>query len=114
MLVEQSRSPFEATSSLEMRAIVDRALNEMPEHYRTAVVLRDLEDLSYEEITEVLGVSLGTVKSRVGRGREALRKRLTKLLPAEAEAASRRAKGNAREIRNDLPRNDVSGNVVMS
>jgi len=109
MLVEQSRSPFEATSSLEVRALVDRALNEMPEHYRTAVVLRDLEDLSYEEITEVLGVSLGTVKSRVGRGREALRKRLTKLLPAEADAASRRAKGHPKELRND-----VAGNVVMS
>jgi RNA polymerase sigma-70 factor, ECF subfamily len=109
MLVEQSGSPFDTTSSLEVRAIVDRALEDMPEHYRTAVVLRDLEDLSYEEITEVLGVSLGTVKSRVGRGREALRKRLTKLLPVEAEAGSRRAKGNAREIRND-----VAGNVVMS
>ena len=109
MLVEQSRSPFEATSSLEVRAIVDRALEDMPEHYRTAVVLRDLEDLSYEEITEVLGVSLGTVKSRVGRGREALRKRLTKLLPEQAEAATRRAKGNPKEIRTD-----VAGNVVMS
>jgi RNA polymerase sigma-70 factor (ECF subfamily) len=109
MLVEQSSSPFESTSSHEVRAIVDRALDEMPEHYRTAVVLRDLEDLSYEEITEVLGVSLGTVKSRVGRGREALRKRLIKLLPAQAEAASRRAKGIAREVSSD-----VAGNVVMS
>jgi RNA polymerase sigma-70 factor (ECF subfamily) len=115
MLVEQSRSPFDATASLEVRSIVDQALNDMPEHYRTAVVLRDLEDLSYEEITEVLGVSLGTVKSRVGRGREALRKRLTKLLPAEAAAAgryaaSRAAKGN--EVRQ--VNSDVAGNVVMS
>jgi RNA polymerase sigma-70 factor (ECF subfamily) len=114
MLVEPSRSPFESTASQEVRNLVDQALNEMPEHYRTAVVLRDLEDLSYEEITEVLGVSLGTVKSRVGRGREALRKRLTKLLPAEAAAANRyaaiRAKANvAREVSSD-----VVGNVVMS
>ncbi len=113
MLVERSRSPFDTTASQEMRDIVGKALDEIPRHYRTAVVLRDLEDLSYDEITEVLGVSLGTVKSRVGRGREALRKRLTRLLPAEAEAASRhasRATGNVgREVRSD-----VAGNVVMS
>jgi RNA polymerase sigma-70 factor (ECF subfamily) len=114
ILVEGSRSPFDSTASGEIKSMVELALREMPEHYRTAVVLRDLEDLSYEEITEVLGVSLGTVKSRVGRGREALRKRLIKLLPAEAEAASRRTKGNvggnvARDVSGDVARN-----VVMS
>jgi len=41
--------------------------------FREAVVLRDIIDMSYEEIAEVLGVSLGTVKSRILRGREALR-----------------------------------------
>ena len=48
----------------------------MAEPFRTAVVLRDIEDLSYEEIADVMQVSLGTVKSRLVRGREALRKRL--------------------------------------
>ncbi len=70
---------------------MDRALGEVPEAYRTAVVLRDVEDLSYEEIAEVLGVSLGTVKSRVGRGREALRRRLSKALPRPAVAVRKRA-----------------------
>ena len=46
------------------------------------MILRDIEELSYEEIAEVLGVSLGTVKSRLMRGREALRKRLERHLPA--------------------------------
>jgi RNA polymerase sigma-70 factor (ECF subfamily) len=44
--------------------------------FRSAVVLRDITDLSYEDIAEILGVSLGTVKSRILRGREALREEL--------------------------------------
>ena len=44
--------------------------------YRTTLILRDLEEMSYEEIAEVLQISLGTVKSRLTRGRAALRKRL--------------------------------------
>jgi len=49
----------------------------LPEPYRTTVILRDLEEMSYEEIAEITDVSLGTVKSRLTRGREALRRRLT-------------------------------------
>jgi len=104
-LVERSRSPFDMSSSRETRDLVGQALNEIPKHYRTAVVLRDLEDLSYEEITEVLGVSLGTVKSRVGRGREALRKRLARVLPRE----SVRDRATSREMGEEASRN-----VVMS
>jgi RNA polymerase sigma-70 factor (ECF subfamily) len=48
----------------------------VPEPFRTTLILRDLEEMSYEEIAEVTEVSLGTVKSRLTRGREALRKRL--------------------------------------
>jgi RNA polymerase sigma-70 factor (ECF subfamily) len=48
----------------------------MPEPYRTTLILRDLEDMSYEEIAEVLQISLGTVKSRLTRGRQALKQRL--------------------------------------
>ena len=55
--------------------------------FRAAVVLRDMEDLSYEEIAAVLEVSLGTVKSRILRGREALRRVLEgRLEPAAALA----------------------------
>jgi hypothetical protein len=56
---------------------VEEALRGVPEPYRTALILRDLEEMSYEEIAEVLAISLGTVKSRITRGRNALRKRLT-------------------------------------
>ena len=48
----------------------------MPEPYRTTLILRDLEEMSYEEIAEVLKISLGTVKSRLTRGRYALKQRL--------------------------------------
>ena len=51
-------------------------LRKVPEPYRTTLILRDLEEMSYEEIAEVLEISLGTVKSRLTRGREALRQRL--------------------------------------
>ncbi len=62
------------------RSIVDeeilRAIDELPAEYRMAVVLSDLEDLSYKEIAEVLGVPVGTVKSRLFRGRRQLQARL--------------------------------------
>jgi RNA polymerase sigma-70 factor (ECF subfamily) len=75
-LVDASASPFEDAVHEEIRAKVEAELNQIAEPYRTVVILRDIEDLSYEEIAEVLEVSLGTVKSRLVRGREALRKRL--------------------------------------
>jgi RNA polymerase sigma-70 factor (ECF subfamily) len=61
----------------EVRARVEAELRQISEPYRTSVILRDLEDMSYEEIAEITQVSLGTVKSRLTRGREALRQRLT-------------------------------------
>ena len=76
-LVDHHKSPFETVADHELRARVEEELREIPEPYRTAIVLRDIEELSYEEIAEITQVSLGTVKSRITRGRDALRKRLT-------------------------------------
>jgi RNA polymerase sigma-70 factor, ECF subfamily len=75
-LVDPGESPFEMFAHTEVRAAVDQALQQVPEPYRTALILRDLEEMSYEEIAEVLAISLGTVKSRITRGRDALRKKL--------------------------------------
>ncbi len=75
-MVDQGESPLEACAHEEVRARVEQELKQVPEPYRTTVVLRDIEGLSYEEVAEVLQISLGTVKSRLIRGREALRKRL--------------------------------------
>src|ERR1700741_734140 len=77
-LVDPSESPFEQFAHAELRAVVEEALTHVPEPYRTAIILRDLEDMSYDEIADVLQISLGTVKSRITRGRDALRKRLSK------------------------------------
>ena len=52
---------------------LERALAAVPEPYRSAVVLRDLEELSYDEVADVLGVPIGTVMSRIHRGRAVLR-----------------------------------------
>ena len=76
MLIDEHDSPFDCAAHEEVRAKVEHELAEVPEPYRTAVVLRDIEGLSYEEIAEILQVSLGTVKSRLMRGRFALKKRL--------------------------------------
>jgi RNA polymerase sigma-70 factor (ECF subfamily) len=76
-LVDPGESPFEKFAHTEVRAAVEQALQQVPEPYRTALILRDLEEMSYEEIAEVLAISLGTVKSRITRGRDALRKKLT-------------------------------------
>jgi len=76
-LVDPEASPFEQCAHAEVQAVVEKALTHVAEPYRTALVLRDLEEMSYDEIAEILQVSLGTVKSRITRGRDALRKKLT-------------------------------------
>jgi RNA polymerase sigma-70 factor, ECF subfamily len=75
-LIDGAESPFDHVAHEEVRAKVEDELRQVAEPYRTAVVLRDLEEMSYEEIAEITQVSLGTVKSRLTRGREALRQRL--------------------------------------
>src|SRR5437879_1896815 len=75
-LVDDRDSPFDSVAHKEVRARVEQELRKVPEPYRTTLVLRDLEEMSYEEIAEITNVSLGTVKSRLTRGREALKQRL--------------------------------------
>ena len=60
----------------ELRLVLTSAIDELPAEYRTVVVLRDVEGLSNTEVAQVLGVTLGTVKSRTHRARLFLRKRL--------------------------------------
>ncbi len=76
-LADRADSPFENVAHREVTRRVEEELRNLAEPYRTTLILRDLEDMSYEEIAEVLEISLGTVKSRLTRGREALRQRLT-------------------------------------
>ena len=63
----------------EEDAMVQKALNSLPSHYRAAVALCDMEGLSYEAISEVMSCPVGTVRSRVHQGRELMRKGLAQL-----------------------------------
>lgn len=66
--------------SEEIAQTVQKALDELPEDLRTAIVLRELEGLSYEEIAEAMDCPIGTVRSRIFRARDAIDKRLSPLL----------------------------------
>jgi RNA polymerase sigma-70 factor (ECF subfamily) len=76
IISDNSRSPFDVAFDRERHVMIEAALERINPIFRESVVLRDITDLSYEEIAGVLGVSLGTVKSRILRGREALREEL--------------------------------------
>ena len=88
-------TPFDQLAAHEIQEAVQSALQQVPDVFRSAVILRDLEGLSYEEVAEVLDCSVGTVKSRILRGRRALKDILEPLL-GEKETARRR------EVRSQL------------
>lgn len=88
MLVDPAESPFDAAERAENRERVERALMAVPEPYRTTLILRDVEGFVYEEVAEMQGVNLGTVKSRLVRGRAMLKKLLNPPAPGVHEAKS--------------------------
>jgi RNA polymerase sigma-70 factor (ECF subfamily) len=73
-------SPEQQALSTEREHQVMHALNQVKQEYRVALILREIEELSYEEIAETLSISIGTVKSRIARGREELRRKIKDLL----------------------------------
>jgi len=79
-LVDARESPFDSAVHEEVRARVEEQLRHVPEPFRTTLILRDLEEMSYEEIAEITQANLGTVKSRLTRGREALKQRLAEYI----------------------------------
>jgi len=79
-LVDARESPFDSAVHEEVRARVEEELRHVPEPFRTTLILRDLEEMSYEEIAEITQANLGTVKSRLTRGREALKQRLAEYI----------------------------------
>jgi RNA polymerase sigma-70 factor (ECF subfamily) len=76
-LEDPAESPYELAAHEENRARVEAALSQVPEPFRTTLILRDIEGFVYEEVAEMQGVNLGTVKSRLVRGRAALKAILT-------------------------------------
>jgi RNA polymerase sigma-70 factor (ECF subfamily) len=72
-LADGGASPFEHAVQQEVREQIEAALREVPDVFRTVLILREIEGFGYEEIAEILDINLGTVKSRLMRGRAALR-----------------------------------------
>lgn len=96
-LADEGVSPFDHARQGEIREQLEAALRQVPEVYRTVVVLREIEGFAYEEIAEILDVNLGTVKSRLTRGRAALR---ALLVSPQACTVSSRASSRALETSN--------------
>ena len=86
-LADTRESPFDAARRSQLRAVVEGALREVPDNFRTVVILREIEGLAYDEIATILQINLGTVKSRLLRGRAALRNLLSQRLPEWGDAA---------------------------
>jgi len=78
--LKESDTPEGVLLTEEIRTVVEEAMEQLPEDLRTAIVLRELEGLSYEEIAEAMDCPVGTVRSRIFRAREAIDKRLKPLL----------------------------------
>jgi RNA polymerase sigma-70 factor (ECF subfamily) len=78
-LTDPGRNQEQQVSGMQLRAQIQDALKQVSPELREAVILRDLEDMDYKDIAEVLGVPTGTVKSRISRGRSELAKLLKRI-----------------------------------
>ena len=87
------RGPYQAAEQRDLRGMLRQALQALPLTLRTAVVLRDLQELSYQEIADHLGLPEGTVKSRINRGRIELAHQIKRL--QDKQPAVRRRRGSS-------------------
>lgn len=92
-IVDCRYSPEQILENAELRTILSTAIASLPEQQREVVVLRDIQGLSYEEIASVLSLESGTVKSRLSRARENLRKKLLQNGNIFGFSASKLSKG---------------------
>jgi RNA polymerase sigma-70 factor, ECF subfamily len=86
ILADPSEGSERSMEREQLQAAMARAIASVPEKYRLAVVLRDVEGLPYEEIAQVLGIPGGTVRSRINRARTMLKRKLQPLLRDEGES----------------------------
>jgi RNA polymerase sigma-70 factor, ECF subfamily len=90
--VSATMSPLAALENRDLAALLRQALQTLPQSLRTAVLLRDIQELSYLEIAERLRLPEGTVKSRINRGRKELARQIRRLRE-EADGRRRHARG---------------------
>jgi RNA polymerase sigma-70 factor (ECF subfamily) len=83
----KERGPLATLEQLDLRQLISRALSALPETLREAVMLRDLQEFSYHEIADRLGLPEGTVKSRINRGRIELARQLRRLQVMRSDGA---------------------------
>lgn len=76
---DRSQPPSSQLEQAVEERLIQRAILNLPEHFRTVIILRDIQDLSYEEISNIIGAPLGTVKSRINRARLRLQEELEHL-----------------------------------
>jgi RNA polymerase sigma-70 factor (ECF subfamily) len=96
--VARERGPYAQAEHQDLRAQLRAALETLPVALRTAVVLRDLQELSYQEIADRLGLPEGTVKSRINRGRIELAQQLKRL--QDKQPMRQRKRGGGKPPRN--------------
>jgi RNA polymerase sigma factor (sigma-70 family) len=110
-LATREAGPEQSYDETHLDPEIQRALDDLPADFRVAVVLCDLEQLSYEEIAATLGIKVGTVRSRIHRGRVLLRQALAHRAPAvtAANAAAARTADAARTAEAARPAEAVTG-----
>ena len=82
-LADPGGSPYDQAAQKELRQRVEAALRELPEEFRVAIYLADIEGYPYREIAEMMGTPMGTVMSRLHRGRAKLRAKLAGHAPQQ-------------------------------
>ena len=85
--LHQRDNPENILESTDVKRVIKEALQALPDDLRQAITLREIDDISYDEIADVMGCPVGTVKSRISRAREIINRKLTD--------AGERLKGNA-------------------
>jgi RNA polymerase sigma-70 factor, ECF subfamily len=78
--LQDIENPENSLMGAELKAVVEQAIAELPEDLRTAITLREFDNMSYEDIAEVMECPVGTVRSRIFRAREAIDNRIKPLL----------------------------------
>ena len=79
-VLREIESPEGSLSTSELKAVIELALDSLPEELKTAFILREFSGLSYEDIAEVMDCPVGTVRSRIFRAREAIDRKITELM----------------------------------